>query len=530
MKIELTSRDFMLLLLILIGLVLILEANVSLRAPIIFGDEGFHAGLSKWIVENKEYPKWGPLGYTNVFKIDYARPPLFHILGAGFLFLLGKHEIALKILPSLLGALIGIVFYLLVKRLYDKEISFISTLILVGLPSFVTYTVLFFDEILFVFYMMLFIFTFMLAVKENNRKFLILSAIFGALAILTKMPGMLVLVFVPIAFLYVIFKEKNLRQNLKLFVLFMIIVVLISGPYFLRNFAYYNVPTCYIPFGLADTSGCFIKEFEEVRKFETRSLAGGTESNILTFGLVNYVNFAYGNFWLFMIGLVGGIAVFLSRKNEKTRFFIFLMMAFSSYVIYSTFNRVEDLARQVLFWSALLIVISATYWAELYKTLNKLLKFLGIFVVVVLLFFSYQNIKLKLDVMENVKQFSPAFFEACGWVKENLPKDVIIMTFWGHRAAYSCERTVSPGWADIRLNDDPDDMLGVIKMHGITHLFIQKFSITQQPSRESYSVAFVQLLEDNPNKFGKIYENGPELSQCLQAGGCDGNIIYKVIY
>ena len=530
MKIELTSRDLILLLLILIGLVLILEANVSLRSPIIFGDEGFHAGLAKWIAENKEYPKWGPLGYTNVFKIDYARPPLFHILGAGLFSLLGQHEIALKILPPLLGAGIGIAFYLLVKRLYNKEISFISAIILVGLPSFVTYTVLFFDEILFVFYMVLFILTFMLALKENNKKFLILSAIFGSLAILTKIPGMLVLMFVPIAFLYLILKEKNFRQNLKLFVLFMIIVVLISGPYFLRNFALYNVPTCYIPFGLVDTSGCFIKEFEEIRKFETRSLAGGTEGNILTFGLTNYVKFAYGNFWLFMIGLVGGIVLFLSRKDEKTRFFLVLMLAFSLYVIYSTFNRVEDFARQVLFWSALLVMISAIYWVELYRMLNKFLKFLGVFVIVVLLFFSYQNIKLKLDVMENVKQFSPAFFEACDWVKGNLPKDVIILTFWGHRAAYSCERTVSPGWADIRLNDNPDDMLNVIKMHGITHLFIQKFSITQQPSRESYSVSFVQLLESNPDKFENVYENGPELSQCLQTGGCDGNIIYKVIY
>ncbi len=530
MKVELTSRDFILLLLILIGLVLILEANVSLRSPIIFGDEGFHAGLAKWIAENKEYPKWNPLGYTNVFKIDYARPPLFHILGAGFLFLLGQNEIALKILPPLIGALIGIVSYLLIKRLYDKEISFISTLILIGLPSFVTYTVLFFDEILFVFYMLLFIFTFMLSIKENNRKFLLLSAIFGALAVLTKIPGLLLLLFVPIAFIYIIFKEKYSRQSLKLSALFMIVFVLVSGSYFLRNFALYNVPTCYIPFGLADTSGCFIKDFEEIRSFETRSLVGGTESNILAFGLVNFVNFAYGNFWLFAIGLVGGIVVFLSRKDEKTKFFIFSMMVFSLYVIYTTFNRVEDLARQALFWSSLLVVISGVYWAELYKMLNKFVKFLGILVVVMLLFFSYQNIKLKLDVMENVKQFSPAFFEACGWVKENLPKDVIILTFWGHRTAYSCERTVSPGWADIRLNDNPDDMLNVIKMHGITHLFIQKFSITQQPSRESYSVNFVQLLENNPDKFVNIYENGPALSQCLQSGGCDGNIIYKVVY
>ncbi len=36
------------------------------------------------------------------------------------------------------------------------------------------------------------------------------------------------------------------------------------------------------------------------------------------------------------------------------------------------------------------------------------------------------------------------------------------------------------------------------------------------------------MLEDNPKNFEKIYENGPSLEQCRQAGGCDGTILYKI--
>ncbi len=530
MVIQLGSRDFIIFLLLIVGLVFITEANTSIQSNIIFGDEGFHGGLARWMAENLEYPKWFPLGYTEVYKTNYARPPLFNILEAGFLFIFFKSEIVLKLLSPLIAALIGLVFYLLLKRLYGKELGLIATLIFIGIPSFVTYTILVFDEILLVFYMIIFLFTFMIALKEDSKKYWILSAVFGGLAILTKQAGFTVLLFLPLAFLYLLIKEGKFIHHLKMYSAFLIIVLLVSGGFFLRNYAHYNTPLCYIPFGLAETGGCVIRNFEETKEFEVRSLAGGSEASLTSFGLVNYVNFAYGNEWFILIGLFGGFIIFLTRKDEKFRAIILIMLSLSAYALYVTFNRVEDTARQMLFWSSLLILISSHYWVELYRFIEKYQKYLALVVIVVILFFSYQNITSKLAVMKQVKQFSPLFFVACDWVKENLPKDVIIMTFWGHRASYACERTVSPGWADIRLGENPDDIVDVVKTHGITHLFIQKFSLSDQPSRESYSISFVRLLENNPDKFEKVYENGPPLDQCLSQGGCDGNILYKVIY
>ena len=103
------------------------------------------------------------------------------------------------------------------------------------------------------------------------------------------------------------------------------------------------------------------------------------------------------------------------------------------------------------------------------------------------------------------------------------------MTFWGYRAGYNCQRSVSTGYADIRLSDDPEYMTYFAKQHGITHFFIQKFSIRPEATRETYSIAFVSLLENNPDYFEKVYENGLPLEACFNQGACDGNIIYKLV-
>jgi hypothetical protein len=126
---------------------------------------------------------------------------------------------------------------------------------------------------------------------------------------------------------------------------------------------------------------------------------------------------------------------------------------------------------------------------------------------------SYFNISGKLDIMFRVKQFSPAFFEACDWVKNNLPENVSLYTVWAHRAVYNCQRdaVATTAASDIALSKDVNYTLALAKQLGITHLFVQKFSIDPQNNRyaENYDLDWVQFLEDNPKAFVKIYENGP---------------------
>jgi len=205
-------------------------------------------------------------------------------------------------------------------------------------------------------------------------------------------------------------------------------------------------------------------------------------------------------------------------------------------VLFRSTARAEDTARYTLGWVSIIGLISARWFEEIYNFIKKYQKHLALVVFVFVVFLSYQSLTEKLDIMARVKQFYPTFFEACDWIKQNTPKDSLLMTIWAHRAVYNCQRSSVGNMADIALSKDLNYTLSIAKQHGINYLFIQKFSIDLQNQRlqERYDVEFVQFLENNPEHFVKIYENGPSLQECQQywqrGYPCDGNILYQVIW
>jgi hypothetical protein len=251
---------------------------------------------------------------------------------------------------------------------------------------------------------------------------------------------------------------------------------------------------------------------------------------------MNYLNFTYGN----SIWLIGNFVVFATlcglflilSKRERSDIFI-LMMLFILLLVFNYFTpRAEDAARYSLAWAPFIALVAGKWFSEIYEFIKKYQKYIALIVFVFVIVLSYINLREKLDIMAKVKQFSPAFFEACNWIKENTPKNAVISTFWSSRAIYNCQRNSPGAPADLRLSNDVNYTLSVAKEFGITHIFIQKFSIDTQNKhlRESFDLDFVNLLENNPKYFKKVYENGPSLQQCLQQGGCDGNIVYEINY
>ena len=554
MKPKIIILGFLLFLVIVFGFYL----KTTLSTHIVFGDEGFHVRLSQLIAENREYMTW--FG-TNLDKTGFGRPPLFNILQASFLFVFGFHESIIKILTPFIAVMTGLALFLLAKKLYNIRIGLLSSITLVTLPSFVTYSVLFYTDILFTFYTTLFILLFLLYIKDDNRKYLMLSAIFASLAFLTKITSVIFLAFVALSFVYLLARMKT-WPKIKIFreaFIFTVIFLFFTSPFLLRNFYYYQTALCDTPLPFFDNFGCYMSDFEQKYKFPPRSGEGqGTESSLLRFGLSNFINFAYGG-WsdnvgplkfiykiltpfansltqftglafssLFLImGLLGGVII-LAIKREHIGILLLTLLALIFIVIYQAKYRTEDTARHILSWAPFLAILSSVYWNEVYRFLNRFYKYLGMAIIVLVLLIGLQNLTSKLSAMESVKQFSPLFFEACDWVKENLSKDSMLMTFWGYRAGYNCQRHVSSGYADIRLSNDPEYMSDFAKQHGVTHFFIQKFSIRPEAARETYSIEFVKLLEDNPEYFEKVYENGPPLENCFTQV-CDGNIIYKLV-
>lgn len=539
-----------------LAFVLFLELQVTFNSPIAFGDEAYHTRMAQYIAEEKEYPVWTPFEGSKLEREGFSRPPLWNILEGSFYFLFGFNDVIVKFLtPFIASLLLGLAVFLLAKRIYGGEVALMSAVIAVTIPSLVTYSVLFYDAALLVFYFALFIFTLVLAVKNNEKKYWIVSAVFAALAFLSKGSGIAIFPFLILVFVYLGMKEKNFIKIFKNFLPFVCVLLLLLTPFFVRNYVYYKTPDCRLSF--FDLSGCKIDKYQGKLEFSGRTEQTGTEQSIFTIGLINYLQFAYGNLWFITFSFLAGLVIFFARK-ETSDVLILLMLAMVVIIVSQSYTRVEDTARASLAWVPFIALVSASFYKEAYYFIKKYQKYLAVlvffFVIIYALFglgfldivfgsgFKGYGIIDKLfgyDVVQNgqtthvsglgdVKQFSSSFFEACDWVKENVPKDALIMTVWGHHTAYNCQRNTFGNLADIVLSTDVSSMVNVAKEHGITHIFIQKFSLSNQQLQERYPVEFVQILEDNSNHFKKIYENGPTLQQCIQQGGCDGNIVYEI--
>jgi 4-amino-4-deoxy-L-arabinose transferase-like glycosyltransferase len=537
----------LLLLIVFAAFILVLELQVTFKSPIVFGDESFHTRFAQYIAENLEFPIFTPIGFTKISYGGWVRPPMLNILGASLFFVFGTNfDAPIRFLLPFTAFLACVSVFLLTKKLFDEKVALIAGMLTITLPSIVTYSVTIYTDLMCTFYATLFFLVFLLAIKENRKKYLILSAIFGGIAMLTDISGLIVPIFLFLAFLYETYKNKNLVVAKKYVILFLIIAV-ISGGFFARNIYYFSNPVCYsIPFlnKVFDTSRCFVNNFEPKYQFAGRTEAVGTEQSVYSMGIVSYANFAYGNLLLVPFGFLAGLTLLLRRKDD-TIFLILIYLLLFFLLFFMTTGRAEDAPRTTLAWAPVFALVSGVFFGEAYNSIKKYLRYGALIVFVVVIVIGYQNFKEKLDIMHAVKQFSPSFFEACNWVKENTPKNISLYTVWAWRALYNCQRNaVGMGTVpDIALSKDVNYTLDVAKQHGITHIFIQKFSIDPQNRHygEYYDTEFVQFLEDNPQAFIKVYENGVNfnianrniedwVNYCHRNFGsmCDGNVIYEI--
>jgi 4-amino-4-deoxy-L-arabinose transferase-like glycosyltransferase len=539
------KRPTVIFLLILLVAILIQELLITFPSPIVFGDEGFHTQMSKYMSEEKEYPVWVPFeGNTKLMKVGFKRPPLWELTEGGFYLVFGFNEFIIKFLtPFIAVVLTGLGTFILVKRVYNEKIGFLTSLILVTIPSFVTYSVLFYTDAMLVFYLSLFMLTFFLSIKTDNKKYLILSGIFAALAFLTKTPAFMIFPLIGLGFLYQIYKQKNIMNVLKNYLGLLLVLFLILGPFVLRNYVYYHTPTCDLP--IFDSKDCSVTfEYKNKKDLSGELEQTGTSVSILRMGLINYLTFAYGNGillgviplgWFVIFGVLGGLIIIGLRKKDEHILIIFAILSFLPIIYLGSAGRAEDTARYTLGLVPILALISGIYFDEIYDAVKKYKNKLAVVIIVIVIVLTFINLREKLIVMRQVKQFSPSFFEACDFVKKNTTEDAMLLTIWIHHSAYNCQRDIAgfsnlPDIGDIVFSEDLNLTLSRLKAHGITHIFIQKFSISMDNVAEKYPLSFINFLEKNPDNFVKIYENGPSLQQCLQAGGCDGNILYEINY
>jgi len=525
-----------LVLLVFLALAFFMELQVTLNTPISFGDEGFHTRMSQWIGENAELPVFRPFEGSDIDRTAFESPPMWTLLEGSFTFLFGFHDVFIKVLTPFIAFLGGVSLFLLGRKIYNEKVAFVAAVIFATTPSLVTYSVLFYMDVMLAFFFTLFLLTFIIAVQNSSKKYWLLSGIFGGLTVLTKTPGIAVFFFIILVFLYQLFKERKLVSLFSLFKKYFVlvaIVLLVCTGFFVRSFYYYKSPDADLPLPFFKPVWR-IYTFNETYQFAGRTESVSSEASLLGMGITQFLNFAYGNIWFVVLGGLAGISLILMRRKEAD-ILLFLTFVTMFFILSQSISRAEDTARHVLAWVPVIALFAAVYFEQLYDFIKVNLKKLGIVALVifaVVLFFGYQAMADKLTTMAQVKQFSPAFFEACNWVKINLPKNSSLYTVWAHRAAYNCQTNAMGTFADLSLSEDLNHTLLVAKQQGVTHIFIQKFSIDFQNQHfsEKYDWNFVKFLEAHPEHFVNVFENGPSLDVCVQQGSCDGNIIYEIKY
>ncbi len=513
--------------------VLALELVTTMKSPIIFGDEGFHTRLAQMMAQQKDYFAFLPFEKTALMQSGYDRPPLWGLLEAGFMLILGFSETLVKFLTPLIAVLTGLAVFLLSRRLFDEKVAFIAAVLTVAIPSFVTYSVLFYTDILLTFYTALAVLLFVVALKEESRKYLVLSAVFASLAFLTKAPGVAAVLFLGLAFLYEMFTEKrSLHLVRKYGLVFMVVLAVVSG-YLIRNLALYGTPYCYNAplIKIFNDRGCSIDNYNSTQSFSAVNAGGNTDQSVWSMGLANYLDFALGNVWFIVLGAVAGFALLVYRKDRHANIML-LYLAFFMLLFPMVTARAEDAARYTLNWVFLFAVLAASFFAEIHGVVAKYNKYMALTVFAVVLLMAYANIPPKLNTMATIKQFTPDFFQACDWVNANLPENTSPYTVWANRAIYSCQRNAvsTSQLPDIALGGNVSDIVKAAARNGVDYIFVQKFSIDPQNRglAENYNLNFVDTLASNNRTFTKVYENGPDVQQCMQQNGCDGNIIYRI--
>jgi len=249
--------------------------------------------------------------------------------------------------------------------------------------------------------------------------------------------------------------------------------------------------------------------------------------------LIQYLEFAYGFIWFFPLLLFPSLLYLLLRRREFDKLLLLMFLAaLPGFYIFKSV-RAEDAARYTLYAVPILTLIVSIYLEKILNWTKKYSKYLPLFLILCVAIVSFLNFLGKASIMIRVKQFSPLFFEACNWIKQNLPLNASLLSLHTHPTVYNCERKAI--WElvdlpDILLSQDLNLTLNRLKANGINYIFVQKFSLSSGKYRQTYPITFVQFLENNSDHFKKVYENGPSLDKCLAIGGCDGTILYKVVY
>ena len=537
---------------ILLGVLLVAlvaELQISFSTPIAFGDEGFYAHLSRWIAENKEYPVWVPFYGTDLIKWGNSKPLFLTLAESGFFLIFGYSDLFLKFLYPFIGFLTAISTYLLAKKLFSEKIGFFAAILIVTVSSIITYSIIFYVEIFSAFMFITGGLLLILHATTKRMRYLILAGVFLGLGLLTKLPNYASGLFFVMALLYEVLESRKITKDIiKRYGIILLIAAIIVLPFFIRTYVNYNVFSCDVTFGQPNICTTTYS-YTPIKTSEGRADSGGTSSSLISYGILQYLDFSIGTVWFIPLLFLCGLVLMLAKRSKIEILLILLLLSVIP-VFYKTLtSRVEETSRFTIIAVPVIAIICGSYLEKITDFAKRYRRELEIAVIAIVIFIAFLNFGIpgigqalgysgKLSSLTGVKEFPASFFETCNWAKQNVAKDARLLSLHTHPTVYNCERAAfweTPDRLDI-LSGNLSVSLARLKINGYTHIFVQMFSVSSGFLDVSYPSDFVQMLDQNPQNFKKVFNstNADSLSSCTsklsQGYYCDGGIIYEINY
>lgn len=501
-----------------VAIFLILFFGIIVRFILAFiatpsGDACWHSNIARFIAVNHEIPLFESLG-RDVF----ARPPLFHFIGAFFYSLfsvMGSNiaEIGLKLVSPIFGSLSLWVSYLVAKRLFNKRIAFLSLFFLAIIPLHLLYSTIAYTDMVLSFFVVLSIYF----ALENK---FVLSVISAGFAMLSKVSAP-VLLFIIIFILFNKYKS-SIKVFLKKTTIFILISIFIAAPWYIRNWISLQNPVW--PqlrfifggvkaeiFGAISKNPAFTNLFSHkiftVPYFEFFGVPGGDYNSLFFF---NFPFLKLAAFFWILITLITLIpfvlGFFKAKKQDSFRFQLLVLWILVFFAVLFAFALFSGIYAR-LFLPALPAL--AMIWAlgiDALMTRRKIRYAVLLFLIVISLTF-LSTVSLKTVLAAKAWNTYEIDFN---WIKDNTKKEDKIFTI-GQCFSYYFDR-------EVYLADyDP------LKYNLIGHGLLKQENIPYVWSNQQFYLDPQSILPE------EVYQRFENSFLLVYANDDTGTKIYKVI-
>lgn len=398
----------------------------------ISGDACWHFSASKFMADNFRIPFDENIGRSR-FE-PFWPSPLFHITAAFFYLLFG--EFGLKLTPFIFGSLSIILANLIFKKLLNERQVFYAILFMSFLPIGIDYSILGYPESAVAFFIILSIYL------ALGSRFL-LSGIAVGLAILSKFTG----IFAIPTLLFIAYKNsKSMKFKIKNIILVGAFPVLISLPWFIRNWLLLGNPIW--PFLNFIFKGIQAESYSNFSLINLAKLNTYVISYLGFFGVPDGhyraffffdIPYIFALISLFIIGtFIFIFPLFLGfKKDKKISFIHILLISFATLLILFELNvrpAVSRIMLPAIFGFAFIYGIGMDNILKKFPSFGKALSLLTLLVVCG--FSAAEIIKFKVSA-DSWNSYQVDF----DWVKQNTEKNDVLLN-GGQCIKFRTDRTI----------------------------------------------------------------------------------------